>query len=98
LKLLVGLLAEVGLAESICSERLRVYLKNRSQALAEAGMVGKAEISSDYGAAMEGVLDLNEEPYYAALPVGDFDETSRQLKTLIRCVMASPRSCSSAST
>ena len=42
------------------------------------------EVSGDYGAAMEDVLDVYEEPYDPPHPVVCFDETPRQLIGAVR--------------
>lgn len=78
LKLLAGRGVELGLADTISPETVRSYLKNDLKPWQkQEGCI--PEVSGDYVAAMEGVLDVYAEPYDPQRPVVGFDETPRQL-------------------
>ena len=69
------LLVQMGFAESISLETVRQTLKKRTQAVDEEGMV-LPEVSGEFVARMEDVLDLYHQDYDPDHPVVCFDETS----------------------
>ena len=91
LQLLADRMVELDVVESLSYETVRLKLKKRPQALAQAAMVhsqGRRGVCggpvSGTGQAMEDVLDLYAEPYDAQRPVLCFDETSTQLLSDVR--------------
>ena len=86
LRLLAGKVVELGLATSLSHETVRLHLKKRPQApvLQRGRLWQKREwcipqVSAEFVAHMEDVLDLYAEPYDPRRPVVCFDETSTQL-------------------
>ena len=63
-----------GYAESFSHESIRRLLKNTLKPWQKREWC-IPEVSAEYGAAMEDVLDLYEEPYDPARPVVCFDES-----------------------
>ena len=82
LRLLAGKVVELGLATSLSHETVRLHLKKRPQApvLQRGRLWQKREwcipqVSAEFVAHMEDVLDLYAEPYDPRRPVVCFDET-----------------------
>ena len=78
LHLLADRVVGLGLVESLSHETVRLRLKKRPPAVAEAAVV-HPKVGGEFVAAMEDVLDLYAEPYDPDRPVVCFDETSTQL-------------------
>ena len=78
LRLLAGKVVELELSPARSHETVRQRLKKRPQAVAEERVV-HPQVSADFVANMEDVLDLYAESYDPQRPVVCFDETSTQL-------------------
>lgn len=84
LRLLADKVVELGFAESFSHEAVRQLLKKNTLKPWQVQEWCIPEVSADFVAAMEDVLDLYEEPYDAARPVVCFDESPKQLIAEVR--------------
>ena len=72
-------MVELGLAESLSYETVRLKLKKTSSSRGASSSGASPKVGGEFVAAMEDVLDLYAEPCDAERPVVCFDETSTQL-------------------
>ena len=79
LRALAGRAVELGLVTSLSHESVRRHLKKNTLKPWQRKQWCIPEVSADFVAHMEDVLDLYAEPYDPARPVVCFDETSTQL-------------------
>ena len=79
LRLLADRMVELGVVEALSHESVRLHLKKNTLKPWQKKQWCIPEVSGEFGAAMEGVLDLYAEPYDPHRPVVCFDETSIQL-------------------
>ena len=70
---------ELGYVESIARETVRQSLKKTNSSPGRTRRGAFRELSGEFVARMEDVLDLYEEEYDTERPVVCFDETSKQL-------------------
>ena len=78
LRLLAGKVVELGLAFSLSHEGVRKRLKKTLSSRGRSRS-GASQVSAEFVAHLEDVLDLYAEPYDPKRPVVCFDETSTQL-------------------
>ena len=79
LRLLAGKVVQLGLAPSLSHETVRLHLKKNLLKPWQKREWCIPQVSADFVAHMEDVLDLYAEPYDPQRPVVCFDETSTQL-------------------
>ena len=79
LRLLAGKVVQLGLAPSLSHETVRLHLKKNLLKPWQKREWCIPQVSADFVAHMEDVLDLYAEPYDSQRPVVCFDETSTQL-------------------
>ena len=84
LRALAGKAVELGLVESLSHEAVRLHLKKAPSSRGRKKQWCLPEVSADFVAHMEDVLDLYAEPHDPQRPVVCFDETSTQLLAEVR--------------
>ena len=84
LRLLADKAVELGFAESLSHEAVWDVLKKTASSRGKRSNGASPEVSADFVAAMEDVLELYEAPYDAKRPMVCFDESPKQLIAEVR--------------